>query len=117
MSKEQKIEGFKIGDTHREGMSRPPAAVVPKKGAAPAQKQAFSVGFARIEALLDNEDPVEVGKQLNEILIALDELQKRGGSNKEKLAMRRAVAAVERAVDLMDYLYQTKAAMEAELVK
>ena len=35
-------------------------------------------------------------------------------TNKEKLAASRAMAAVERAVDLIDYLFQTKAALQQD---
>lgn len=108
---DKKLESFKVGDTHRAGMSKPPQNPRAKKG----QEQNSSVGFGRIEAILEKEDPVEVSKSLDAILQGLATLEEGSPSNKEKLAVRKARVAVERAADLMDYLFQTKAALEAEM--
>lgn len=107
----KKIESFKIGDTHREGMSKPVQTTAASR-AAEQKPESFSLGFSRIEGMLEKEDPVEVGEALSKILKDLEDLNERATSNKEKLAVKKASAAVERAVDLMDYLFQTKAVME-----
>ncbi len=105
------IESFKIGDSHRDGMSKPVETGAARLADGPAA-ESFSLGFARIENMLEKEDPSEVGQGLTEILGALENLLQGAETNKEKLAIKRATAAVERAVDLMDYLFQTKSVME-----
>ena len=103
---DKKLESFKIGDAQRA-----PAAQPQGKGAAdPAQGQ--SVGFERIESLLDQEDPVEIGNNLSQIIESLNALASNAKTNRDKVAANKAVMAVERAVDLLDYLYQTKLEME-----
>jgi len=107
-----KLDSFKIGDSHRPGLSKPA-----ERGGSgqPGSEESFSMGFARIEGMLEKEDPVAVGESLNELLAALQQLSETGKNNKEKLAAKKAMIAVERTVDLIDYLFQTKAAMEAGL--
>lgn len=108
-----KPQGFKIGDLGRPGMTAPKAPVNPRKKD-DLQPESYSLGFARIEGILEREDPVTVGASLNKLLQDLEAWQQSRSSNKDKLAAKKAMAAVERAVDLMDYLYQTKEALEAE---
>ena len=107
---DDKIDSFKIGDTHRDGMSAP----AQRGGSDVPEEATQSMGFARIESLLENEDPVEVGENLNQLLVALEELAGGADGKKQKLALQRATAAVERAVDLLDFLFQTKTAMSEE---
>ncbi|MEZ4270656.1 MAG: hypothetical protein R3C68_04250 [Myxococcota bacterium] len=71
------------------------------------------MGFTRIETILEESDPVEVGENLNLLLKSLEKYQDEAGTNKDKAAARKAIGAVERTIDLMDYLFQTKAAMQA----
>ena len=108
----EKPQEFKIGDRSRRGMS--PPAQSPTRRNTGSEPDGYSLGFARIEGILEKEDPVAVGAGLNKILQDLEAFQSGKSSNKEKLAAKKAMAAVERAVDLMDYLYQTKSALEAE---
>jgi hypothetical protein len=111
---DKKLESFKIGDTHRPGMT-PPVDPVASKRTPAQQQETYSLGFARIETMLEKEDPATVSAELNVILQELQALQDQASSNREKLAAKKAMAAIERAVDLMDYLFQTKAAMESNL--
>ncbi len=111
---DKKIESFKVGDTHRDGMSKPAAGTAEMR-TDKEKAESFSLGFARIEAMLEKDDPVQVGESLNQILKDLEALGEKAESNKDKLAVKRATAAVEKAADLMDYLYQTKTAMEESL--
>jgi len=105
---DEKLESFKIGDSHRPGMSAPAS-----KGGKPADEAiTSSLGFARIEELLEKEPPEQVGQSLNEIMSKLEELRDSADSNKVKAGATKALAAVERTVDLMDYLYQTKQQLE-----
>lgn len=106
--KDAKLDGFKIGDSHRPGMSAPA-----KRAGQADESVSQSVGFGRIEELLEKEDPVEVGQSLNRLLKELEAFGESASTNRDKAAAKKATAAVERAVDLMDYLFQTKAEMQS----
>lgn len=106
---DKKIESFKIGDTQKAGVS------APKKGGASAQQgeaEAFSLGFTRIEKILEDEDAVAVSDNLNKLLQSLEDFQRDAKTNKDKTAAKKAIIAVERAADLLDYLFQTKSSMQ-----
>ncbi len=105
------IKSFKIGDSHRAGMTTP--ATKAGKLGMEAAEATQSLGFTRIEGLLDDEDPVAVGDSLNAILKSLEELHAGASTNRDKLQAQKAMVAVEKAVDLMDYLYQTKESLES----
>ena len=104
---DKKLETFKIGDASPPGVKRPAA---PSPGV--TQEESPSLGFARLENLLEEADPVAVGKSLNKLHQDLERLAKEATTNRAKTAAQKAIAAVERAVDLMDYLFQTKASIE-----
>lgn len=65
-----------------------------------------SVGFPHIEAVVEANPPDLSG--LATRLAQLQELAK-SGSNKDKLAAKKAAAAYEKAQALLDYLLETKA--------
>ena len=106
---DKELKSFKIGDTQRPSVG----------SSGPAQGQeiveATSVGFARIEQLLDSESPESVATQLTELLSTLESFQENASSNKDKAASKKAIAAVARSADLMDYLFQTKASLESNV--
>ncbi len=107
---DKKLESFKIGDTQKAGVS------APKKGAAAEQQEegeAFSLGFARIEKILEEEDAVVVSDNLNNLLRVLEEFERGASTNRDKAAAKKAIIAVERTADLLDYLFQTKISMQA----
>ena len=105
---DEDLKSFKIGDMQ----GGPRAAPVKPKQAAEPTPESQSVGFARIEKLLEAETPDAVTTQLTSILGNLEQFDSDATTPKDKSASKKAIAAVERAADLMDYLFQTKAAME-----
>lgn len=102
-----KLEAFKIGDTQKPTVARRSPAKPIKE-----EPESRSLGFGRIERMLENETPESVSSALNHMLGALHELEAKGGM-KEKAAAKKAMIAVERTADLMDYLFQTKVALES----
>lgn len=107
MADKPKLESFKIGET------RKPQVAAPKKAApAPDHAATQSVGFARIERILDQESPDQIAATMNNILGKLEEFEKKATTPRDKAGAKKAMVAVERAADLMDYLFQTKAALE-----
>lgn len=97
MTKED-LKGFKISDQVKAPVEKPRG----KKAEAAAPPP--SVGFPRIEAVVESGDLGGLEGRLGQ----LKELQKAGG-NKEKLAAKKAAAAYERAAALLNYLLDTKA--------
>jgi hypothetical protein len=102
---DKKLESFKIADTRRPGVSN-----TGRKAEAP-KAEVKSVGFKRIETILENEDQPAVEARLTKIAEGLGEYAEQAKGNKGKAAAKKAVAAVERTRELMNHLYQTKTAM------
>lgn len=94
------LKSFKISDQTKQPVDRPRAKATGKADAAPPP----SVGFPRIEAVVESGDLGGLGDRL----ATLQEMA-RTGSNKDKLAARKAAAAYERASALLGYLLETKA--------
>jgi hypothetical protein len=107
---DKKLESFKIGDKQKP---RVKAATSAATKAVEPVPETQTLGFARIEGILDKETPQEVGKSLARLLDQLTELDSHSKTPKAKSAAKKARAAVERTIDLLDYLFRTKAAMEA----
>ena len=108
---DKKLESFKIGDTQKAGVN------APKKGGAAeqqAESEVYSLGFTRIEKILEDEDAAAVSDNLNKLLISLEEFERGASTNKDKSAAKKAIVAVERAADLLDYLFQTKSSMQQD---
>jgi hypothetical protein len=105
---DKKLESFKIGDKQKPRVKATSSAATKAEPAPETQ----TLGFARIEGILDKETPQEVGKSLARLLDQLAELDSRSKTPKEKSSAKKARAAVERTIDLLDYLFRTKAAME-----
>jgi len=103
----KKLESFKIGDTQRPTVGKQAAAA-----GAVRQGEDQSLGFARIERILENDDATAVGESLNSLLRALEEFETQAKTNKDKAAAKKAMIAVERGADLLDYLFQTKLSMQ-----
>ena len=106
---EKKLESFKIGDTQKAGVAKP------KKGSEKQEDtpQSQSVGFARIEKILENDDAATMSENLSKLINSLDEFEKKATTNKDKAAAKKAIVAVERTADLLDYLFQTKTQMQS----
>jgi hypothetical protein len=101
MTKED-LKSFKISD-----QAKKPTEKAGKKEEPPA---ASSVGFPHIEALVEASTPDLSGFEGR--LAQLHEMTK-SGSNKDKLAAKKAAAAYEKARALLQYLLDTKARLTA----
>jgi hypothetical protein len=104
----KKLESFKIADTRKPGVTSP-AKAEPVPAPAPESQ---SLGFKRIEGLLERDEPAAVRAGLESLKGELARLE--AGSNKDKAAAKKALAAVDRAAELMDFLYKTKESMVPE---
>ena len=107
---EKKLKSFKIGDTQKPGVARP------KKSQGTQQNNdatSQSVGFARIEKILENDDAATISENLSKLIQSLEEFEKKATTNKDRAAAKKAIVSVERTADLLDYLFQTKASMQA----
>lgn len=107
---EKKLESFKIGE-------KQPLRVDTKKNAdaEPEQvQQSYSVGFGRIESILDEEDPVSVSDRLNALLQKLEDFDRQSKTQKDKAAAKKAMVAAERTADLLDFLFHTKENMQTQ---
>lgn len=87
---------------------------LPRRESKAEETKSQSVGFARIESLLDKEDPAKVGSALTVLHESLGRIEAAAKANREKLQAQKARAGVELAIDMMDYLYQTKAQLEGK---
>lgn len=111
MSK-KKLESFKVAERHAPRVKPSHATEGKGAGDAPAaEAESPTVGFARIEAILDQEQPGEVQRSLVQLIDSLDKLMADARSPKERTPAKRAKMAVERTIDLMAYLFETKDAM------
>ena len=102
------LESFKIGDNRRAGVSNP----ISSKTAEPSLASSDSVGFARIEKILEDQSPEITEEKLQTLIANLESFGKNATSNKDKLAAQKAVGAVEKVADLMNYLFQTKESLQ-----
>lgn len=111
MSKDENLQSFKIGDTRSPGIGQP--KVAKRSRQQEQESEEASVGFNRIERILEDEDPVRVSETLGALHQKLEAHLEQAQSNRDKAQAKKALIAVERTADLMDYLFQTKAAMES----
>jgi hypothetical protein len=112
---DKKLESFKIGDKQKPLVK---ATATPKgkaEAAPPPEAQTF--GFERIEAILDQVPPSEVSQNLAAHRAALQALEGEAKTPKDRAAAKKAVVAIDRTADLLDYLFRTKAAMLAPLAE
>lgn len=114
MTKKQ-LETFKVGDKHAPRV-KPSAAHA--KGAQPATEEPKeTLGFARIEEVLDAAKPGDVQRSLVQLTDTLDTYMSDNRGQKERAQAKRAKMAVERTIDLLAYLFETKEAMIASLTQ
>lgn len=106
----EKLESFKISDTQRAGVSRPGRTRRPERQ---TEDEAHSIGFRRIETILEEDNASAVSEDLNTLLQKLEEYQSQSTTNKERVAAKKAIVAVERTADLLDYLFETKTALQS----
>jgi hypothetical protein len=95
------LQSFKISDQVKSPVERPKAKKEKEAGPPP------SVGFPRIEAVVESGDE-ETLAGMQARMATLQEMAK-SGSNKDKLAAKKAAAAYEKTRALLDYLLATKA--------
>ena len=99
------LQSFKIADTRKPTVQR-------RGPAAKTEDEQRSLGFARIERILENEDQNSINAKLTDMLDGLHDFNASSTANKDKAAVKKAMVAIERAADLMEYLFQTKAELE-----
>jgi len=109
---DSKLESFKIADTRKPASASAPRKIAKGGDTTAAESEAHSLGFRRIEGILEKEDPATVRSSLDRLHSQLAEVEKKGRSNKDKAAAKKAIVAVTRTSELMDYLFQTKASMQ-----
>ena len=106
---DKELKSFKIGDNQQAGISSPVSSKTSGEADSPESQ---SVGFARIEKILEDETPETIGEKLSSLISELETFGNEASTNKDKLAAEKAVGAVEKVADLMDYLFQTKDSIE-----
>lgn len=112
MTKED-LQSFKIGDTRSPGISQPKDPS--RKRQHDQQHETASLGFTRIEKILEDEGSERMSQELGELHGKIKGYLEGASSQREQAHAKQALAAVERTADLMDYLFQTKASIEANL--
>jgi hypothetical protein len=95
------LQSFKISDQVKSPVERPKAKKDKDAGPPP------SVGFPRIESVVESGG-ADTLAALKSRAATLQEMAK-SGSNKDKLAAKKAAQAYEKARALLDYLLATKA--------
>ena len=95
------LKSFKISDQVKQQVKQPSGSARATKSVAEPPP---SVGFPQIEATVEVGDLTDMEGRLEQ----LRELAK-SGSNKDKLAAKKAVGAYERGLALLNYLLETKA--------
>lgn len=106
------FQSFKIADTRKPTVQR--RGPVNTGG---EQEEQRSLGFARIERILENENHGSINAKLTDMLDGLADFEQTANANKDKAAVKKAIVAIERAADLMEYLFQTKAHLEEQIEK
>ncbi len=109
MATDEKLESFKIGDTRQPGVKKAGKSDDAKRQ---AESEAASLGFRRIETILEDDDAVSVSENLNNLLQNLETFEKQAQNNRDRAAAKKAIVAVERVADLLDYLFQTKSSLQ-----
>lgn len=101
---DEKLAAFRAGDRQKKRVG---AAAKPS-----AQEEAHAtMGFARIEHILDEVGADAAAARLRGLVDALTAREEGAKSARERGACRRARGAMERTMDLLDHLFATKQAM------
>lgn len=109
---EKKLDSFKAGAKQPPSARPRGKAAGDDKGSEPSQ----TLGFARIEAILDNQTPEAVREQLAGLQASLDTYAAEAASPKDKAGAKRAKLGVERTMELLAYLFATKEQMFAKFI-
>lgn len=105
------LKSFKVGDTQKTKISNRP---LDPAAARRAEDEALSTGFRRIEILLDEEDRDTVTHNLHSLRDKIDKISNSSKTNKEKSQAKKAIVAIDRTLELMEYLYQVKDSLVAQ---
>ena len=111
MSESDSIPSFKVGDL--QGPTRikdSKTAFKPPANEADVQE---SMGFLRIEALLDEGNPEDISNNFNSLLDTLEEKAATAPTPAQKHALGKAQGAVEKTADLLNYLLDIQGEMKA----
>jgi hypothetical protein len=104
---DKKLEPFKISDTRKPSVNSP-------KKAEPVDAAAESptLGFRRIEGMLEREDPAEVRASLADLKENLTLLAKSAENHRDKAGAKRAIVAVDRTTELVNFLFETRESLQ-----
>jgi hypothetical protein len=109
---QKKIDSFKVADKHPPRVK--PSQAQSTAGATPTPSdETQTLGFARIEELLDTAQPGDMQRSLVGLIDDLDAYMAETRSQKDRAQGKKAKMAVERTIDLLTYLFSTKEAMIA----
>ena len=104
---DKKLESFKVGER------RKPTVTSPAKVKEEAEQPSTSLGFSRIEGMLDNEAPDDVRASMASIMSGLEAYEAKAVTAKDKTAAKKAKLAVEQTVAILEFLFQTRENMMA----
>ena len=111
MSESDKLPSFKVGD-----LQGPPRVKESKTAFKPPASEAQvqeSMGFLRIEALLDEGNPEEISSNFNTLLDTLESKAAGAPTPAHKHALGKAQGAVEKTADLLNYLLDLQGDLKA----
>lgn len=101
---DKNLESFKIGDTRKPTVASPQRKVEEPE----ARPDDQSIGFRRIEAILETEEPAGISAALDRMRQQLEELRSGTKMNKIKASVTKALAAIDLTSELMRHLFLTK---------
>lgn len=107
---DNELQTFKAGAKQPTGLRQHGKSGAAGGKAAPPSEPP-TLGFARIEAILDHEQPSAVQQRLGGLADALDAVAASAAPAKDKANAKKAKVAVARTVDLLAYLFATKEQM------
>lgn len=104
---DKKLESFKIGDKQKAGVAKSASAkAAEKKAAQPTESP--TLGFRRIEKILETEAPDAIYERLLAVMAHLNELETHAKKPKEKSTIKKAKVGIERTLELMGFLFATR---------
>ena len=110
MSDDNKLPSFTAGSMQQAPLGAKGPVKPKERQQDVSSKPEASLGFSRIESILDNEDPAVVLNKLEALRSALTDLET-NGAKAEQAAAQKAALAVDHTRALLGYLFQTKQAM------
>ena len=111
MSESDSLQSFKVGDL--QGPPRVKESKPAFKPPASGDEVQQSMGFLRIEALLDDGDPSEISNNFNNLLNTLETEAAEAPTPGQKHALGKAQGAVEKTADLLNYLLELQDDLKA----